>query len=73
MRIIHFGSNNARADTQGQSATALHAYKSLRWRQVKSHAQRERLDMSWGFPEGEWLLIRTLADGLERAYGLGVP
>ena len=36
---------------------------------VKSHAQRAGLDVSRGFSEGEWLLIRTLADGLEWSYG----
>ncbi|WP_018421954.1 phage integrase family protein [Paraburkholderia tuberum] len=36
---------------------------------VKSHAQRAGLDASRGFSEGEWLLIRTLADGLEWSYG----
>ncbi|WP_175689093.1 phage integrase family protein [Burkholderia anthina] len=40
---------------------------------VKSHAQRAGLDVSRGFSEGEWLLIRTLADGLEWSYGWGVP
>jgi site-specific recombinase XerD len=36
---------------------------------VKSHAQRAGLNVSRGFSEGEWLLIRTLADGLEWSYG----
>lgn len=36
---------------------------------VKSQAQRAGLDVSRGFSEGEWLLIRTLADGLEWSYG----
>ncbi|VWC75862.1 phage integrase family protein [Burkholderia lata] len=36
---------------------------------VKSHSQRAGLDVSRGFSEGEWLLIRTLADGLEWSYG----
>ncbi|KVL70454.1 site-specific integrase [Burkholderia ubonensis] len=36
---------------------------------IKSHAQRAGLDASRGFTEGEWLLIRTLADGLEWSYG----
>lgn len=40
---------------------------------VKSHAQRSGLDVSRGFSEGEWLLIRTLADGLEWSYGWSVP
>ncbi|HDR8909192.1 site-specific integrase [Burkholderia multivorans] len=40
---------------------------------VKSHAQRTGLDVSRGFSEGEWLLIRTLADGLEWSYGWSEP
>jgi site-specific recombinase XerD len=40
---------------------------------VKSHARRAGLDVSRGFSEGEWLLIRTLADGLEWSYGWSVP
>ncbi|ACA93836.1 MULTISPECIES: phage integrase family protein [Burkholderia cepacia complex] len=40
---------------------------------VKSHAQRTGLDVSRGFSEGEWLLIRTLADGLEWSYGWSAP
>ncbi|MDN7592144.1 phage integrase family protein [Burkholderia seminalis] len=36
---------------------------------VKSQVQRAGLDVSRGFSEGEWLLIRTLADGLEWSYG----
>ncbi|KVN60763.1 integrase [Burkholderia ubonensis] len=36
---------------------------------IKSHAQRSGLDVSRGFSEGEWLLIRTIADGLEWSYG----
>ncbi|WP_321790587.1 phage integrase family protein [Burkholderia pyrrocinia] len=40
---------------------------------VKSHAQRAGLDVSRGFSEGEWLLIRTLADGLEWSHGWSVP
>lgn len=36
---------------------------------VRSHAERAGLDASRGFSEGEWLLIRTLADGLEWSYG----
>ncbi|MBN3835038.1 phage integrase family protein [Burkholderia sp. Ac-20344] len=39
---------------------------------IKSHAQRAGLDVSRGFSEGEWLLIRTLADGLEWSYGWSV-
>ncbi|RQR51263.1 integrase [Burkholderia sp. Bp9140] len=40
---------------------------------VKSQAQRAGLDVSRGFSEGEWLLIRTLADGLEWSCGWSVP
>jgi integrase len=40
---------------------------------VKSHAPRAGLDVSRGFSEGEWLLIRTLADGLEWSFGWSVP
>ncbi|MBB5498655.1 phage integrase family protein [Paraburkholderia sp. MM5384-R2] len=40
---------------------------------VKSHAQRAGLDASRGFTEGEWLLIRTLADGLEWSYSWSAP
>lgn len=40
---------------------------------VKSHARRAGVDVSRGFFEGEWLLIRTLADGLEWSYGWSVP
>ncbi|MGF6482897.1 phage integrase family protein [Paraburkholderia sp. JPY419] len=40
---------------------------------VKSHAPRAGLDVSRGFSEGEWLLIRTVADGLEWSYGWGAP
>ncbi|MBM5581005.1 phage integrase family protein [Burkholderia pseudomallei] len=40
---------------------------------IKSHVQRAGLDMSRGFTEGEWLLIRTLADGLEWSYGWSAP
>jgi site-specific recombinase XerD len=39
---------------------------------VKSHAPSAGLDASRGFSEGEWLLIRTLADGLEWSYGWSV-
>ncbi|WP_448168342.1 phage integrase family protein [Burkholderia ambifaria] len=39
---------------------------------VKSHAPRAGLDVSRGFSEGEWLLIRALADGLEWSYGWSV-
>ncbi len=40
---------------------------------VKSHAPRAGLDVSRGFSEGEWLLIRALADGLEWSYGWSAP
>jgi len=40
---------------------------------VKNQAPRTGLDVSRGFSEGEWLLIRTLADGLEWSYGWSVP
>ncbi len=40
---------------------------------VKSHAPRAGLDVSRGFSEGEWLLIRTVADGIEWSYGWSVP
>ncbi|AKM03418.1 MULTISPECIES: phage integrase family protein [Burkholderia cepacia complex] len=40
---------------------------------VKNQAQRTGLDVSRGFSEGEWLLIRALADGLEWSYGWSVP
>ncbi|RQM53586.1 MULTISPECIES: site-specific integrase [Burkholderia] len=40
---------------------------------VKSQAPRAGLDVSRGFSEGEWLLIRTLADGLEWSYGWSAP
>ncbi|KVD83325.1 integrase [Burkholderia stagnalis] len=40
---------------------------------IKSHAQRAGLDVSRGFSEGEWLLIRALADGLEWSYGWSAP
>jgi site-specific recombinase XerD len=40
---------------------------------VKSQAPRAGLDVSRGFSEGEWLLIRTVADGLEWSYGWSVP
>ncbi len=40
---------------------------------IKGHAQRAGLDVSRGFCEGEWLLIRTRADDLEWSYGWSVP
>ncbi|CAG4893707.1 Tyrosine recombinase XerC [Paraburkholderia gardini] len=40
---------------------------------VKSHALGAGLDVSRGFSEGEWLLIRTVADGLEWSCGWSEP
>ncbi|VVE43952.1 integrase [Pandoraea horticolens] len=40
---------------------------------VKGQTRRAGLDVSRGFSEGEWLLIRTLADGLEWSYGWSEP
>lgn len=40
---------------------------------VKSHTPRGGLDVSRSFSEGEWLLIRTVADGIEWSYGWSVP
>ncbi|WP_175924236.1 phage integrase family protein [Burkholderia latens] len=40
---------------------------------IKNQSQRAGLDVSRGFSEGEWMLIRTLADGLEWSYGWSVP
>ncbi|RQR69285.1 integrase [Burkholderia sp. Bp9012] len=40
---------------------------------VKNHVPRAGLDVSRGFSEGEWLLIRALADGLEWSYGWSAP
>lgn len=40
---------------------------------VRGAASRTGLDVSRGFTEGEWLLIRTFADGLEWSYGWGTP
>ncbi|VWC17570.1 phage integrase family protein [Burkholderia lata] len=36
---------------------------------VRGHAMRPALDTTRGFTEGEWLLLRTIADGLEWPYG----
>lgn len=36
---------------------------------VRGNAQRAGLDVSRGFSEGEWLLTRTFANGLEWSYG----
>lgn len=40
---------------------------------VRGAAARTGLDVARGFAEGEWLLIRTLADGLEWSYGWSAP
>lgn len=40
---------------------------------IKGQTGRAGLDVSRGFSEGEWLLIRTLADGLEWSYGWSEP
>jgi len=40
---------------------------------VRSGTQRARIDVSRGFTGGEWLLIRTIADGLEWSYGWSAP
>lgn len=40
---------------------------------VRGHALRPALDTTRGFSEGEWLLLRTIADGLEWSYGWSVP
>ncbi len=36
---------------------------------VRGHASRPALDTARGFTEGEWLLLRAIADGLEWSYG----
>lgn len=40
---------------------------------VRSHASRPALDTARGFTEGEWLLVRAIADGLEWSYGWSKP
>jgi site-specific recombinase XerD len=40
---------------------------------VRAHAQHTALDVRRSFTEGEWRLLRTVADGLEWAYGWSVP
>ncbi len=40
---------------------------------VRGAALRPALDTARGFTETEWLLIRTIADGLEWSYGWSVP
>jgi site-specific recombinase XerD len=36
---------------------------------VRGHASQPALDTTRGFTEGEWLLVRAIADGLEWSYG----
>lgn len=40
---------------------------------VRGHASRPALDTARGFTEGEWLLLRAIADGLEWSYGWSEP
>ncbi len=40
---------------------------------VRGHATRPALDTTRGFTEGEWLLVRAIADGLEWSYGWSEP
>ncbi|KVE43219.1 phage integrase family protein [Burkholderia sp. BDU5] len=40
---------------------------------VRGAAVRAGMDVARGFTEGEWLLIRALADGLEWSYGWSAP
>ncbi|MBM5588521.1 site-specific integrase [Burkholderia pseudomallei] len=40
---------------------------------VRGHALRPALDAARGFTEGEWLLVRTIADGLAWSYGWSKP
>ncbi|EPK2081348.1 Tn3-like element Tn4401 family resolvase TnpR [Klebsiella pneumoniae] len=40
---------------------------------VRGHALRPALDTARGFTEGEWLLLRAIADGLEWSYGWSEP
>ncbi|KWI26340.1 site-specific integrase [Burkholderia stagnalis] len=40
---------------------------------VRGQATHPSLDTARGFTEGEWLLLRTLADGLEWSYGWSEP
>jgi len=40
---------------------------------VRGHTRATAMDASRGFAEGEWLLVRTLADGLEHTNGWEVP
>ncbi len=40
---------------------------------VRGHALRPALDTARGFTEGEWLLLRAIADGPEWSYGWSEP
>ncbi|WP_320533907.1 site-specific integrase [Robbsia andropogonis] len=40
---------------------------------VRGTALRPELDTARGFTEGEWLLLRAIADGLEWSYGWSAP
>ncbi|RZF23463.1 integrase [Paraburkholderia sp. UYCP14C] len=40
---------------------------------VRGHTTQPALDTTRGFTEGEWLLIRAIADGLEWSYGWSEP
>lgn len=40
---------------------------------VRGHTRVTPLDTSRGFTEGEWLLVRAIADGLEWSYDWSVP
>jgi site-specific recombinase XerD len=40
---------------------------------VRGHTRATAMDASRGFAESEWLLVRTLADGLEHTNGWEVP
>lgn len=40
---------------------------------VRGQAMRPALDTTRGFTEGEWLLLRAIADGLEWSYGWSEP
>ncbi|WP_432260381.1 phage integrase family protein [Cupriavidus sp. TMH.W2] len=40
---------------------------------VRGRTRVAALDTSRGFTEGEWLLVRTIADGLEWSYGWDAP
>ncbi|ALD90599.1 integrase/recombinase XerC [Cupriavidus gilardii CR3] len=40
---------------------------------VRGRTRVAPLDTTRGFTEGEWLLVRTIADGLEWSYGWDVP